>query len=385
MIGIPNIIEEIKSDHTEDYDDIETLNLSNELFSIEMLQTLPKNLKELIIVEHNSSNEVYDEYNAIFEEDATRYEDKDIKINSIFFYKIPNNLPENLVELRLYNNELRIIESLPKNLKLLSIARNWYLDKLPSLPESLEELDIRYTKINNLPNYPTNLKNICVSYWRTVFDIGLFSENIEAISIVDSPIKKLELSSNRVPLKLSYINICSVPNLTEISKELETINGSWREDSKDNLKDIIEQNKEHLRKYPSIEPSFEVQCSHCNSFMGMYYRFPGIKGNGFYSYFEYDKKEILCKYCYELNEPDTYTTSVICCGEYYLQYSNIFTCDKCNNYIELFGDIYHINEDTDDQMDFCSTCFNGKEYIHNKITQSNQGIVPKDIYLQKQN
>ena len=383
MIKILNLIEKIKSEHTEDYDDIETLNLSNELFSIEMLQTLPKHLKELIIVEHNTSNEVYDEYNYIFENEEKETE-KDVKINSIFFYKIPNNLPENLVELRLYNNELRIIESLPKQLKILSIERNWYLDKLPSLPESLEVLDIRYTKINNLPNYPINLKHFNVSYWKTVFDIGLFSENIETINITDSPIKKLELSSNIVPPKLSYINICSVQNLTEIPKELENINCSWREDSKDNLKDIIEQNKAHLRKYPSIVPYFDVQCRNCKSFMGMYYRFPGIKGNGFYSYFDYDKKEILCKSCYyELNEPDIYKKSVICCGEYYFQYSNIFTCDKCNNYIELFGDIYHINEDTDEQMDFCSTCFNGKELIHNKITQSIQGIVPKDIYLQK--
>lgn len=110
------------------------------------------------------------------------------------------NLPITLTVLNCSNNELELIDAnLPDRLIQLLIYRN-NLCCLPCLPDSLECLDISYNNINMLPNIPINLKKLYC--WNNPLPFELIeSDNLWMYDICE------ESHKNRIILWKKYTNL----------------------------------------------------------------------------------------------------------------------------------------------------------------------------------
>ncbi len=74
---------------------------------------------------------------------------------------LPNTLPASLLSLNVYGNELeRLPESLPEGLKKLDVGRNESLQRPNRLPPNLESLGMANCRLTELPTLPNSLEKL---------------------------------------------------------------------------------------------------------------------------------------------------------------------------------------------------------------------------------
>jgi Leucine-rich repeat (LRR) protein len=88
-------------------------------------------------------------------------EAKEIYLANCYITRLPENIPDTLIELKCYIN---LITELPdlcafKHLKVLYCSEN-QLTEIVSLPDSLEELLCSFNKLKTLPSLPPKLKTL---------------------------------------------------------------------------------------------------------------------------------------------------------------------------------------------------------------------------------
>lgn len=127
-------------------------NLSAKLIGLEILNTLPKNLKSISLFGNKLKN-------TQFLRSAPTLKKVDISNNS----NIQLSLIEGIKELDCSNCELEILPTLPITLEVLDCANN-ELTSLPKLPQNLQKINCQENKIKELPVLPINLKELDVSY-----------------------------------------------------------------------------------------------------------------------------------------------------------------------------------------------------------------------------
>jgi len=164
---------------------------------IEVIESLPSNLKVLDLVDASHLKE------------------------------LPEELPKGLLSLSLSGSKVKCLPKLPKSLEYLDLASNFYLGNLEKLPKNLKYLNLRINKLmNSIPKLPKSLEYLHVGgtgieclgelpkslthlvCWRTRIKklIGLKKTMVEDLDVRESLIKKISL-----PKSIIYLSICDTP------------------------------------------------------------------------------------------------------------------------------------------------------------------------------
>ena len=136
-----------------------------------------------------------------------RYRDTKVplKLNKLGLRKIPENLPDNVINLELNDNHINVLENLPPNLQILSIINN-DLNNIQNLPTTLKKLDISENNIIHLNNLPNSLIKINASD-NIIESIDKFPIRIEYVTINNNNLQELpDLSNNTNLISLECTN-----------------------------------------------------------------------------------------------------------------------------------------------------------------------------------
>lgn len=373
-ISLPDFINNLKNIHCNQYEDLENVSFETPI-NISDLKNLPKNLKKLSFYYYSKRSK---QFQSALNGAEPRYFQLtrnpnleyllNLPIESYILYKFNAEMvPNNITELNFYNCEIREITSLPPKLKKLLVERNYLLQYLPEIPETVEELYLSKTNINNLNNIPPNLKYISFTRWHSnILDLSIFPNSLETLYLVDNIDIKEIVVSGRKPKTLfdkQLIYCYNAIQLEKVCPEIEDFISDER-NPEETLKFICEENKLKNIKYPLDEDEFfEYKCIDCQNYMSPFYSFPNIPGNiEKYTYINTENKDILCEYCFK-NRSESNKSNFEKCK---IDTSWIsYYCDYCEKKLKPLEDVFNIICNKI-QKDACQDCI-GKIDILNKF------------------
>ncbi len=147
------------------------------------------------------------------------------------------NLPNGLVELYAVNNNIKILDSFPPNLKYLDLSGCTKI-KISNLPKSLERLEMGNCDLSELPVLNNWIQYCNISYnLIDIIDASQLPESIETFNCIDNDIKQI---TNLIIKKLESI-CCDdcVKLILESGEESESNNNSNYEFKSINIKIFI--------------------------------------------------------------------------------------------------------------------------------------------------
>jgi hypothetical protein len=137
------------------------------------------------------------------------------------------NIPKNLIELNIIENDIKIIDGsiFPDSLKILILNKN-NITSIVNLKEGIIKLLANNNNLEKIPNIPTTVQVLDVSDNENLSDLPpSLSNNLLAISIADTLITNLEKLPNSVE-ELNSDN-CILNKITKLPVNLKSWK-SWR-------------------------------------------------------------------------------------------------------------------------------------------------------------
>jgi len=196
------------------------INVSNN--SLKLIPKLPLSTK-IINASHNTIK--------WFDQELPNLTKLNLSYNHIYYFRF-DRLCDNLRFLDLSGNQLKFIDgdSFPKNVKILKIADN-RIKEIPELPEGIEEFDCHQNEIVEIKNFPSSLKKLDISDNK----IEVLGKDI----INCSDLESLNYEKNE--------NLeVDVDVLQWIDDKFHQLHLHKDEISRDNIKDIYNQNHEEI-------------------------------------------------------------------------------------------------------------------------------------------
>lgn len=145
-----------------------------------------------------------------------------INLDNNNFTKVPMDIPDNLDNLNIQNNEIEEVNSLPTGLKRIDLEKN-KIKSFTAWGEGLNEVYLENNKLTSLTNMNNDLETLIVSD-NLISNIDEFPTNLETINLSDNKLKEIpffninlediNLENNfltslpkPLPMKLSSLNI----------------------------------------------------------------------------------------------------------------------------------------------------------------------------------